>query len=280
MKYEDYKKNKGGPERRSRMKPGKKNRDVGRDNNKGNRRKKNFANNSGKDGKNNNPNYEYEKTDLPNALSERKGKSVFLFTKNLVPGFTNYDEDLIAIKGSEYRTWNATKSKLAAAIAKGMRIIGLKEDTSVLYLGAASGTTVSHVSDIFSKGMIFAVEFSREPYLDLLSLSEKRSNIVPIFEDANNIMELSQYVPYADFIFMDVAQKNQVEILEKNSNFADSDSLIMIAVKARSINVVESPREVFEKVRKELSSKFKILQEVSLEPYEKDHRAFLLKKKF
>ena len=38
----------------------------------------------------------------------------------------------------------------------------------MLYLGAASGTTVSHVSDVVGpEGMVYAVEFSHRPGRDL-----------------------------------------------------------------------------------------------------------------
>lgn len=48
----------------------------------------------------------------------------------------------------EYRAWNPFRSKLAAAILGGIDQIHIKPGVRVLYLGAASGTTVSHVSDI------------------------------------------------------------------------------------------------------------------------------------
>ena len=48
----------------------------------------------------------------------------------------------------EYRVWNPFRSKLAAAILGGVDKIHIKPGSKVLYLGAASGTTVSHVADI------------------------------------------------------------------------------------------------------------------------------------
>lgn len=48
----------------------------------------------------------------------------------------------------EYRAWNPFRSKLAASIVGGVGDIHIKPGSKVLYLGAASGTTVSHVSDI------------------------------------------------------------------------------------------------------------------------------------
>lgn len=48
----------------------------------------------------------------------------------------------------EYRVWNPFRSKLAAAILGGVDNIWIVPGAKVLYLGAASGTTVSHVSDL------------------------------------------------------------------------------------------------------------------------------------
>ena len=48
----------------------------------------------------------------------------------------------------EYRVWNPYRSKIAAAILGGVSDIYIRPGVKVLYLGAASGTTVSHVSDI------------------------------------------------------------------------------------------------------------------------------------
>lgn len=48
----------------------------------------------------------------------------------------------------EYRVWNPFRSKLAAAILGGVDQIHMSPGSKVLYLGAASGTTVSHVADV------------------------------------------------------------------------------------------------------------------------------------
>lgn len=64
-------------------------------------------------------------------------------------------------KKIEYRIWNPFRSKLAASILAGIDNIHIKPGAKVLYLGAASGTSVSHVSDIVGpEGSVFAVEFS------------------------------------------------------------------------------------------------------------------------
>ena len=105
----------------------------------------------------------------------------------------------------EYRVWNPFRSKLGAAILSGVDSIHMPPGTKVLYLGAASGTTVSHVSDIVGPvcifilfplisslfslsqdGLVFAVEFSHRSGRDLLNVAKKRTNIIPIIEDARH----------------------------------------------------------------------------------------------
>lgn len=83
-----------------------------------------------------------------------KGKDHLLVTKNLVPGESVYGEKRITIEGGvedtkvEYRVWNPFRSKLAAGVLGGMDDIFIAPGKKVLYLGAASGTSVSHVADI------------------------------------------------------------------------------------------------------------------------------------
>ena len=83
-----------------------------------------------------------------------EGKESLLVTKNLVPGEAVYGEKRISIDGGvdgtkvEYRVWNPFRSKLAAGVLGGLDSIFIEPGKKVLYLGAASGTSVSHVADI------------------------------------------------------------------------------------------------------------------------------------
>ena len=82
----------------------------------------------------------------------------------------------------------------------------MQRGSKILYLGAASGTTVSHVSDIIGpEGMIYAVEFSPRSGRDLVNLAKTRTNIVPIISDARHPMKYRMLVPIVDTIFADVA---------------------------------------------------------------------------
>ena len=197
-----------------------------------------------------------------------------LATKNLVRTKRVYNEKLFEINGIEYREWDVYKSKLAAAIKKGLRHFPFKVDSIVLYLGASSGTTVSHLSDISTKGKIFAVEFAQRPMRDLLELCKIRENIFPIFEDANHpqnyYLDIKSKV---DIIYQDVAQPNQAEILLKNSKyFLEKDGQVFLCIKSQSIDVLQPPQNIYQQTILFLESNgFKTIQKINLEPYDKDH---------
>lgn len=203
-----------------------------------------------------------------------KDGNIRLATLNSDPGRKVYTERLVKIKGKEYRTFDPYKSKLAAAIRKKMKSFPFSEGSKILYLGAASGTTVSHVSDIIGKnGVIYAVEFSSRSIRDLISVSERRTNITPIHADARFPEEYSFLVSNVDIVYEDVAQPNQAEILNVNvQSYLKSGGYFFLAIKARSIDVTKDPKIIFREVKEELKSKGLIIREtIDLESYEKDH---------
>jgi len=201
-------------------------------------------------------------------------------TKNLIPGNRVYGEKLVNKEGIEYRLWNPRRSKLAAAILKGLTNIPFKYNSKILYLGASSGTTVSHISDFAPSGMIFCVEFSPRAFLKLLYLSNQRKNMYPFLCDANKPRTYRFYMEKCDIIYQDLAQPNQAEILCKNSEyFLKNSGHIAIAIKARSINVAKNPQKIFkEEIKKIKDYGFKILETVNLHPYERDHILVIGKK--
>lgn len=130
----------------------------------------------------------------------------------MVPGESVYNEKRISVEDKqtgekvEYRVWNPFRSKIAAGVIGGVSDIFIKPGAKVLYLGAASGTTVSHVSDIIgSEGVVYAVEFSHRSGRDLVNMAKKRTNIVPIIADARKPLEYRMLVGMVDVVFADVA---------------------------------------------------------------------------
>ena len=220
-------------------------------------------------------------------------------TENLVPGKKVYGEQLfeeriiatdnlntngdeVRTKEVEYRIWNPRRSKLAAAFLNGLTKLKIANDSKILYLGASTGTTVSHISDIAKDGLIYAVEFSPVSMRKLNRLSEDRPNIIPLLNDVTKPKEYLNLVEKVDFIYCDVAQPKQTEVFIENINlFLKEDSLAMIMIKSRSIDVNQKPRKIFKQEEKKLIAKgFGIIEKIKLEPYEKDHIAFLVKQKF
>ena len=202
-------------------------------------------------------------------------------TRNLTPGISVYGEELIS-EDVEYRLWNPRRSKLAAAILNGLNNLNIENNSKVLYLGASTGTTVSHISDIAYNGKIYAVEFSPVTAKKLTRLSRQRPNIYPILGDATKPKEYMNIVEKVDLVYCDVAQPTQSNLFMNNMNlFAKEDALGILMIKARSIDVVQKPKKIFKEEEKKLKEKgFKIIEKVKLEPYEKDHISFLVEKNF
>ncbi len=222
---------------------------------------------------------ELTKTRLDNVFTfVAQDGSKRLITKALVPG--TQGEKTITIGSNEYRIWDPYHSKLAAIILKGSSI-SIKKDSTVLYLGAANGTTVSFVSDVVSEGTIFAVEFSPRAMHDLVRISGPRMNLIPILADAKQPGSYKNMVPEVDFIYQDVAQREQALIAVKNAKmFLKKDGFLVLMIKSRSIDSVKKTGEVIDSEVKKLGEFFNVKQVVSLEPFHSDHTAVVAQKVF
>jgi fibrillarin-like pre-rRNA processing protein len=199
----------------------------------------------------------------------REGESIFTEAASTE---SVYGENFVEKDGEKFRQWEPSRSKAGAAVKKGVDL-GLEKNSEVLYLGAASGTTVSHFSDILTDGFIFAVEYSDTVIRDLVEVAESRENIAPILGNARNPDEYGDLVQgKVDVVFQDISQKDQAEILLKNAEkYLEQGGIALIAVKAQSISSTRDVDEIFREVKDKLSKKFSILEETRLEPYEKDH---------
>ncbi|KYK20320.1 hypothetical protein AYK24_03940 [Thermoplasmatales archaeon SG8-52-4] len=200
-----------------------------------------------------------------------------IFTKNLCKGLRVYNEKLVKFRGIEYRSWNPFRSKLAAAILNGLDF-SIKSDSKILYLGAATGTTVSHLSDIIKEGMIYSIESSPVAAKGLINLSKKRNNIIPILGDANHPDRYSSIVPNVDMIYQDISQRNQAEIFIINiEKYLKKSKKGILMVKARSIDVSLKPNQAYDIVCSKLEkNNLKIKHKIDLSPYEKDHAAIVI----
>ncbi|MEM3068345.1 MAG: fibrillarin-like rRNA/tRNA 2'-O-methyltransferase [Nitrososphaerales archaeon] len=196
-------------------------------------------------------------------------------TINLASGVQVYGERLIVDKDIEYRLWDPFRSKLSAAIINGLKYLPLKEGSKVLYLGASTGTTASHVSDIIGdKGIIFCVEMSPRVARELMERCVKyRRNMIPIIEDARKHENYHSIFGHVDLVYCDIAQPDQTDIAIANcKHFLKKNGHLLLAVKSRSIDVTKKPSKVFEEEEEKLKKAgFKIEQVIELEPFDKDH---------
>jgi fibrillarin-like pre-rRNA processing protein len=206
------------------------------------------------------------------ALEDKSHK---IATLNFSPGKNVYGERLIKLGNVEYRLWDPFRSKLAGAVLKKLKNLPIRPNSKVLYLGAASGTTASHVSDIVgNNGYVYCVEFAPRSIRDLIdNVCRFRSNMAPILADARFPSQYASMVENVDVIYCDIAQPEQAKILADNAKvFLERNGWVMLAVKARSIDVTKEPSEVYEREIEVLKERgFAISEVIRLEPYDKDH---------
>jgi len=203
-----------------------------------------------------------------------------LFTENLkeCKGMRVYGEKIIKYKNREYRSWNPFRSKLAAAILNGMDF-DINPNHKILYLGASTGTTVSHLSDIVFNGLIYAVEISPISMKKLLINSKKRKNIIPILSDANHPDFYKSIIDKVDLIYQDISQRNQADIFINNvKNFLKKNGSGIFMVKSRNIDVTIEPDRIYKNICKYLEeNNLEIVDIFDLMPFERDHKAVFVK---
>ncbi|HME50977.1 MAG TPA: fibrillarin-like rRNA/tRNA 2'-O-methyltransferase [Candidatus Lokiarchaeia archaeon] len=199
-----------------------------------------------------------------------------LGTLNQVPGVDVYGEKLFRVNDTEeYREWNPNRSKLCAYLRKGGKEYYLREGISVLYLGAANGTTVSHVSDIVGKnGFIYAIEFSARSLRELVQRCSERPDVIPMLADATKPAQYRSLIPeQVDVIYQDVAQPEQSKLLVDNiQTFLKPGGYFYIAIKSRSIDVAVEPEIIFQKERAILEKAGCIIcDDRDISPFSEDH---------
>lgn len=204
-----------------------------------------------------------------------------LATKNLTPGRTYYGESLIRAKGMEFRQWDPYRSKLAAAIINHLEIFPYREGSSCLYLGASTGTTVSHISDIVGpSGRIFGVEMAPRVAREFLeNVAKYRRNVVPIIADARHPEKYPSIYGEISSIYCDIAQPDQTEIaLENCKRFFREAGILLLVVKASSIDALKPKNEVFATQRAILEkNRYKVLELIDLEPFDRNHAIIMAK---
>lgn len=214
-------------------------------------------------------------------ISGSKGK-LKLYTRNLDKGNRIYGEKLVLYQGIEYREWDPYRSKLAALLLENPMSSFLSEDINCLYLGASSGTTVSHLSDIAKSGVIYSVEFAERSIRQLIQNTSRRKNIIPIFEDARYPQNYAKSIfSNIDLIYQDVSQPNQAEIALTNCNYyLKKNGLLILAIKSQSIDSIQKSEIVYAQEKKVLEKAgYNILESVNIHKYAANHIVLIVKRK-
>ncbi len=205
----------------------------------------------------------------------REGRD--LFTVNGRPGTSVYGERRVDRDGTEYRTWDPFRSKLAALLLRGPPPALPSRVDRVLYLGASHGTTVSHVSDLWPHASIFAVEKSPASFAPLLALAKSRSNLLPLLADAQLPERYQADVGLADLLYQDVAQRGQAAIFADNARACLAPAgLGLLMLKIRSVTQRLPAPEVVRAARRELEAAgMPVRTEISLAPFSREHVALV-----
>ncbi|MCI4334522.1 MAG: fibrillarin-like rRNA/tRNA 2'-O-methyltransferase [Thermoplasmata archaeon] len=212
-----------------------------------------------------------ERTRWPGIL--RSGTE--LFTVNLRPGRAVYGETLRPEGTEELRTWDPWRSKLAAYLLHPSASFDLSGVRRLLYLGAAHGTTASHLSDLLPAAQLFLVEKSPSAFGQLLALSRERENLLPLLADAQMPERYRAELAPVEWLYQDIAQRDQTRIFAENAAAAlapGGRGLLML--KVRSVTQRRSPRELIQEARSELArAGLSPRPAVDLAPYSRDHAA-------
>ena len=199
-----------------------------------------------------------------------------LATVNLTPGRRVYGERLIRHGGKELRCWSPSRSKLAAAILLGLKKLPLSSTSKVLYIGAAQGTTASHISDIARDGVVYCVEVSPRAAHSLITLGEQRPNLVPILGDAASPEGYASLLERVELLYQDIAHPEMGRLLLENCRlFLRRGGHLIYLIKARSIRA-DKPERIFgEEVERLREAGVELIATMRLEPYERDHMLVL-----
>ena len=204
-----------------------------------------------------------------------------LYTRNLDKGNRIYGERLISSKGIEYREWDPYRSKLAALLLENPMSNFLSEDLNCLYLGASSGTTISHLSDIAYSGVIYGVEFAERSIRQLIQNTSRRKNIIPILEDVRYPQNYARSIfSNIDLIYQDISQPNQAEIAINNCNYyLKKDGLLIFAIKSQSIDSIRKSEDVYAQEKQILEEAgYNIIESLNIHRYAANHIILIVKR--
>ena len=214
-----------------------------------------------------------------------------IWTVNANPGVAIRGERLRKFRGVEHRRWDPNRSKLAAGILRTRKDpsdLLPQSGSTVLYLGAGHGTTISHLHDHLCgssnqyRGRLVAVDLAPRCLRDLTHLAEHRPGIVPVLGDARKFDAWGVLVPArVDWLFQDVAQAGQVGIfLSAVRRFLSKDGIGLLSLKAASERHQDGgDQDIFDSAIQQLSQEVEIIEHINLTGFEDQHALFIIRRR-
>ena len=218
-----------------------------------------------------------------------EGRNVW--TVNANPSVAVRGESLRMFRGIEHRRWDPNRSKLGAGLLRTRNdptLLLPNAGSTVLYLGAGHGTTISHLHDHLCGaknrfgGRLVAVDLAPRCLRDLAYLAEHRPGLVPVLGDARKFDTWGVLIPSrVDWLFQDVAQAGQVEIfLSAVRRFLSKDGIGLLSLKAASERHNDGgDDDIFAAAIAQLSSEVELLEHINLTGFEDQHALFVVRRR-
>ena len=218
---------------------------------------------------------------LYNVFISGPQENLKLYTRSLDKGYRVYGEKVIKHNEIEYREWDPYRSKLAALLLENPETLILSDHLNCLYLGASSGTTVSHLSDIINSGVIYSVEFAERSIRQLIQNTSRRINVIPILADARYPDTYATSIfSNIDLIYQDVSQPNQAEIALINCNYyLKNDGLLVLAIKSQSIDSTKQSELIYAQEKNIIENAgYDIIESINIHKYAANHIVLIIRK--
>lgn len=210
----------------------------------------------------------------PRLVRSAVGERTELYTESVGRPPPVYGERWVARQDAEYRSFEPGRSKLSAAIVHGWTGPVPAPGERWLYLGAATGTTASHISDLVGpSGRVYALERSPRPFVRLLALAERWPNLLPILGDARAPREYGHLAPNVDGVYADIAQPDQVEIVRGNAELflRGPGGAVVFALKTASMGRDRTPADHLAAAERALRPDVELSPSVRLDPFHRGH---------
>ncbi len=210
----------------------------------------------------------------PRLAERRVGARTELWTETVGDPPPVYGERWTTVGGRSYREFDPHRSKLSAAVVRGWAGPLPRPGERWLYLGAASGSTASHVADLVGPdGRVYALERSLRPFARLWALTERWPNLLPILADARDVEGYQELVPPVDGVYADIAQPDQVEIVRaaRDALVGGRAGTVLLALKGSSMGRDRPPAAHAAAAEASLASSLDLAATVKLDPFHRAH---------